>query len=194
MPNEDGTSTESTTDSTESVETVEETAAAADGTTPPEGETPAEGESTEESGEKPSPETELPEWAQGELKKVRGEAANYRTKLREVEKQLSEAKTPEEFESVRTELGTRIAELEHEILRSAVATEHKLPKELAAVLKGSTEEELTEHAKVLAKYAPVTEPDPESLSGGLNPGDGDDGDLPDDPRALALKARGGRRR
>jgi len=40
---------------------------------------------------------ELPEWARTKLTKANSEAANYRTRLRETEAKLLEAKTPEEF-------------------------------------------------------------------------------------------------
>jgi len=57
---------------------------------------------------------------------------------------------------------------------------------LIAVLTGDTPEALDAHAKVLSKFAPATEEDPENLSGGLDP-QGDDGSF--DPVAEAHKAR-----
>lgn len=128
---------------------------------------------------------DLPEWAQKELKKVRGEAANYRTRLREVEQQLANAKTPEEYEAAVNELRETNAQLEQRILRNDVARKFQLPDDLANALKGDTQEELEAHAKVLAKYAAPA--DPESLGGGLDPTDDDDDTT--DPRELARRFR-----
>jgi hypothetical protein len=166
------------------------------GTTPVTEEKPAEGTTPETpstevkpaEGETPpaaKPEDELPEWARKELTSVRAEAANYRVKLREAEASLQNAKTPEEFESARTELSTRIAELESSLLRSNVARKFELPDELAARLRGATEAELEADAKSLLRFvAPVV---PESLGGGLTPSD--DGDDEMDPRKLARRTR-----
>lgn len=155
------------------------------------GETPANesGESTDEGGEGDKPNTptedELPDWAKKELKKARGEAANYRTKLREAEDLLSKAKTPEEYEAAVGQLQEVNARLEREVLVSKVAREFELPDELAELLKGDDETALKAHAKTLQKFAPATEPG--DLSGGLDPqGDADETGKTD-PRALAKK-------
>jgi hypothetical protein len=166
------------------------------GSTPVTEEKPAEGAtpgtpstpSTEETpaeGTTPAPEDELPEWARKELTKVRGEAANYRTKLREAETSLQNAKTPEEFESARTELSKRIAELEHEVVVSKVARKFELPDELVPLLKGADEAALEAVAKTLQKYAVPAAP--ESLGGGLTPSDDNDDEM--DPRKLARRTR-----
>jgi hypothetical protein len=139
---------------------------------------------TEETTTEQKPEDELPEWARKELTKVRGEAANYRTKLRETEKKFSEAKTPEEFEVARTELSTRIAELEHEVAVSKVARQYDIPDELLPLLSGKPEGELETIAKTLQKYAAPAAPD--NLSGGLDPSEGDDSF---DPAEVARAAR-----
>jgi hypothetical protein len=158
----------------------------AEGTTPESPSTPSTEEKPAE-GTTPEvkPEDELPEWARKELTKVRGEAANYRTKLREAEASLQNAKTPEEFEAARSELSTRIAELEHQVVVTAVARKYELPDELIPLLKGDSEEALEAVAKTLSKYA-VT-PAPESLGGGLTPSDDDDDEM--DPRKLARRTR-----
>ncbi|AKY03764.1 scaffolding protein [Streptomyces phage Verse] len=148
--------------------------------TPSTEEKPAEGVTPET-----KPEDELPEWARKELTKVRGEAANYRTKLREAETSLQNAKTPEEFEAARSELSSRIAELEREVVVSKVARKYELPDELVPLLKGDNEEALELVAKTLSKYA-VT-PAPESLGGGLTPSDDADDEM--DPRKLARRTR-----
>jgi hypothetical protein len=164
------------------------------GSTPVTEEKPAEGVTPEtpstetpkpESETPPSPEDELPEWARKELTKVRGEAANYRVKLREAETSLQNAKTPEEFESARTELSKRIAELEHEVVVSKVARKYELPDELVPLLKGNDEAALEAVAKTLQKYAVPAAP--ESLGGGLTPSDDDDDEM--DPRKLARRTR-----
>lgn len=144
---------------------------------------------TEGGGEGNEPKTptedDLPDWAKKELKKARGEAANYRTKLREAEDSLSKAKTPEEYEAAVGQLQEVNARLEREVLVSKVARQFELPDELAELLKGDDEAALKAHAKTLQKFAPASEPDPE-LSGGLDPsGETDDGKS--DPRALAKK-------
>ncbi|AWY07574.1 scaffolding protein [Streptomyces phage Yosif] len=170
------------------------------GTTPVTEEKPAEGTTTEtpSTEEKPTeekpaegvtpevkPEDELPEWARKELTKARGEAANYRVKLREAEQSLANAKTPEEFEAARSELSTRIAELEHQVIVSEVARKFELPDELAPLLKGSSKEELEAVAKTLQKYTVPAAP--ESLGGGLDPSSDDDDEM--DPRKLARRYR-----
>lgn len=150
----------------------------------PEGEKPAEEPAADESKD-----GELPEWARNELSRVRGEAASYRTKLRDAESKLENAKTPEEFEAAVTELKNTNADLERSLTVTKVAAEHKLPPELAELLKGNTPEELAAHAKALAKFAPAEEV-PEHLSGGLDPSDSDQSF---DPVAAAKKARTQRR-
>ncbi|MET9861967.1 hypothetical protein ABZY93_22120 [Streptomyces smyrnaeus] len=176
--------------------TPTETPTETPGTTPatetkPEEGTTSETPSTEKEGteegetSQSSPEDELPEWARKELTKVRGEAANYRTKLREAEKTLAEAKSPEEFEAARTELAAKIAELEHEVVVSKVARKYELPDELVPLLRGDDEAALDAVAKTLQKYAAT--PAPESLSGGLTPSDDEDDEM--DPRKLARRVR-----
>ncbi|MFE2988631.1 hypothetical protein [Streptomyces sp. NPDC059262] len=171
-------------------------------------ETPAENQSGEQSGESPpgqkpdgeqmpddgtgagasssSPEDELPDWARKELAKVRGEAAGYRTRLRDAETKLSGAKSPEEFEAALAEVKQKHAELERSVLVGTVARKFDLPEELAGRLRGTTPEELEADAKALQTLlAPSAPP---LLGGGLNPSDGDDdGEM--DPRKLARRIR-----
>lgn len=152
----------------------------------PEGQNDEGNESDEGTeGDKPKgpSEDDLPEWARKELKKARGEAANYRTRLRDTEDLLSKAKTPEEYEAAVGELTESNRKLERAVLVSQVARKFELPDELADVLKGDDEAALVEHAKVLAKFAGSTE-DPE-LGGGLDPNNTDTEGL--DPRKLARR-------
>ncbi|MGW1258461.1 hypothetical protein ACWD5Q_25590 [Streptomyces sp. NPDC002513] len=130
-------------------------------------------------------ESDLPEWARKELTKVRGEAASYRTRLRDAESKLSEAKLPEEFEAALAEVKTKNAELERSVLVGSVARKFDLPDDLASRLRGETPEELESDAKALQTLlAPKV---PESLGGGLTPADDDDGEM--DPRVLARRSR-----
>jgi signal recognition particle GTPase len=147
-----------------------------------------ETESTEEKPEGETPETkpedELPDWARKELTKTRGEAANYRVKLREAEAALANAKSVEEFEAARADLSNKIVELETALVREKVARKYDLPDELAARLQGADEAALEADAKALQKF--VTPAVPESLGGGLTPDDGED-DF--DPVKAATEAR-----
>ncbi|MFI1799849.1 hypothetical protein ACH427_21190 [Streptomyces sp. NPDC020379] len=162
----------------------EETITPAEASAPTEEQPPAEQPASGQPVETPA-EDVLPEWARKELAKVRGEAANYRTRLREAETRLSEAKGPGEFEAAVAELKTQNAELERSILRASVARKYELPDDLADALRGEDEAALVAHAKVLAKYIPA--PAPQSLGGGLTPDDGSDGEM--DPRKLARLSR-----
>ena len=140
--------------------------------------------------EKPEPqdgEDALPEWARKELTKVRGEAANYRTKLREAEQKLSEAKTPEEVNAAISELREQNEKLERSILVNTVATKYELTPLLASRLVGSTEAELEADAKLLAAALPAAPLAPPKLAGGLDPSD--DSDTESDPRKLARRSR-----
>ncbi|WP_309242580.1 hypothetical protein [Streptomyces sp. KAI-26] len=133
-----------------------------------------------------TPEDELPDWARKELAKARGEAAGYRTRLRDAETKLSGAKSPEEFEAALTEVKQKNAELERSVLIGTVARKFDLPEELAGRLHGTTPEELEADAKSLQSLlAPKA---PSALGGGLDPSAGDDdGEM--DPRKLARRTR-----
>ncbi|MEU7030055.1 hypothetical protein AB0A60_25660 [Streptomyces sp. NPDC046275] len=131
-------------------------------------------------------EDELPDWARKELAKVRGEAAGYRTRLRDAETKLGEAKSPEEFEAALAEVKQKNAELEHSLVAASVARKYDLPEALAGRLRGATPEELEADAKALQAF--VTPAAPPSLGGGLTPSDDeDDGEM--DPRKLARRTR-----
>lgn len=157
------------------------------GTENTEGNPPAgEDAGTEGEQSKATPEDELPEWARNELKKARGDAARYRTGLREAEAKLAAAKTPEEFETATRELAQQNAKLTREINVRDVAAKHGLPPALAARLQGSTPEEMEADAVELAKLVapnPTGSGDPK---GGLDPND-DDNEM--DPRKLAARYR-----
>lgn len=138
-------------------------------------ETPAETPDTPDTPEEPTePEKPAltPEQLAAELTRVRAEAASWRTKLRDAEAQLANAKTPEEFDAAVAELRDTNAKLERDLLVTKVSSKYELPPELAARLQGEDEAAIEADAKILA--ALVTKTTPESLSGGLTPGESDD--------------------
>ncbi|MEU2111525.1 hypothetical protein [Streptomyces sp. NPDC019507] len=136
-------------------------------------------------GESKVNEDELPPWARKELAKVRNEAAGYRTRLRDAETKLSGAKSPEEFEAALADVKAQNAALERSLLVTKVAAKYELPDLLAEALKGESAEELEKHAKSLQDL--LASNAPESLGGGLDPSDEDDGEM--DPRKLARRSR-----
>lgn len=129
--------------------------------------------------------------AKAALAKTRQSEAKTRTRLRELEAKLSEAKTPEEFQAALEESKAASAAEARSLLVENVALKHRLPDELAEALKGDTREELEAHAKKLAKFAPseVRQEDPD-VSGGLNP---DEGEGVFDAQAALKAAREARR-
>ncbi|MEU9057842.1 hypothetical protein AB0D13_02815 [Streptomyces sp. NPDC048430] len=136
-------------------------------------ETPPEGEqSTEKESQEPAEESVPADVLRKKLTDANAEAANYRTKLREVEARFTGAKTPEEFETAVAELKAQNEALERKILLSSVAAKFELPEALAKRLTGATPAELEADAKELQKL--VSPQAPESLGGGLTPADGDD--------------------
>lgn len=141
-------------------------------------------ESTTEGEEGQEPAKLSYEDLESALAVTRKESAGYRTRLRQMEDQLKGAKSSEEIEAI---VATAVAEreaVELNLLREAVAARAGLPDALAEVLKGSTREELEEHAKVLSQFAPATETKPEP-SGGLRPGSAGDEWFDKSPEELA---------
>lgn len=166
----------------------------------PAGEQPEDNEGTDdesESGDESKDDKggdELPEWARTKLTKANGEAANYRTKLREAEDKLKDAKSLEEVDEIVNTLKAEREASERALLIENVALKNGLPNELAELLKGDTRDELEAHAQKLKKFAPSDEEDEDiTLEGGLTPRGRDEG--AEDPRALAKQfGRGSRRR
>lgn len=144
----------------------------------------------------PGGETLSPEALRKELTEARGEAASYRTQLRDAQAKLAAAKTPEEFQAAVQGFNEQMLAKDREI----VAVRHNLPEALAARLQGSTPEELEADAKALAALvtpqAPAAPPAPapsnlsEGPAGGRTPGHINA--EPSDPGALA-RQYGGRR-
>lgn len=137
---------------------------------------------TDESGQKLSYEA-----MEKELGRVRAEAASRRTRVRELEDSLKEAKTPDEVNAAISEFQEKLAAAEQQITMRDVADAHDIPKDLRSFLTGKTEEELVAQAKALQKFA--TPAPPATLSGGVEPDDDDDGEY--DPGKLAAKYRRG---
>src|SRR5690606_30928905 len=130
-----------------------------------------EDESDEDQGE--GEKDEVPAWAQRELKKLRKEAGDRRTQLREAKAEISQLK-----KDLATErLGA---------LRSDIAREYGLPKELAKRLTGTTAEELRADAQELKSLVVPTSSG--HLDGGLTPGSSSD--LSPVEAAKAFRRRG----
>jgi hypothetical protein len=147
---------------------------------------PQESQGENKGENKPDPLSELPEWAQREIRETRAEAANYRTRLRDAETRLAEAKTPEEFAAALADLNEKNAELARSVDHMKIVRKYELPDDLAAQVRGSTAEEMEAAAKVLAKYAKVEVVSFAGKGGGLNPTQDPDDEM--DPRKLAQRA------
>ena len=129
---------------------------------------PQEG-ATEQTPAAPSAEAlaGLPEefkWLAKEVTTARAEAARYRTERNDLRKSLDGAVTAEDFEAAKAEWDGKVRTL----VRDQIIKDHKLPPELAELLKGDDEASLAEHAATLAKFVPKepgeptpTEPTPE---------------------------------
>ncbi|MFD7976725.1 hypothetical protein [Streptomyces sp. NPDC059071] len=169
---------EQETPSTETEQTVE---------TPPEGEAPQGDEAEQKPDEKPADDSVPADVLRKKLTEANAEAANYRTKLRDVQAKLDSAKTVEEFEAATAELKAQVETLERQLLLNSVAAKYELPEALAKRLTGATAEELEADAKELQKL--VAPPAPESLGGGLTPPDGND-DFDPVKAARAARRRG----
>src|SRR5690606_27202639 len=118
----------------------------------PEGQEP-EAKDPDEQSEEQEHEEDLPEWARESLSKANSEAAKYRVRAKELQEELDELMSKVgSFE----ELQREYQGLKKAMLVRDVADEFGLPKELAEVLKGDSEEEICEHAETLAKFVPRT--------------------------------------
>jgi len=95
-------------------------------------------------------------WLAKEVTTARNEAARYRTERNDLRKSLEGAVTAEDFEAAKTEWDGKVRNL----VRQQIIKDHKLPDDLAELLKGDDEAALAEHAAKLAKYVPkeITEP------------------------------------
>lgn len=90
----------------------------------------------------------------------------------ELKTKLSEAKTAEEVQSLISDYEEKVSALEGAMLRSSVASEYKLPADLAELLKGDDEESLKAHAEKLSRYVPKSQaPSAGDPLGGKKPGE-----------------------
>lgn len=131
-------------------------------------ETSTEAKSEQAEGQEPvAADTEgLPDWAVKELEKARKEAANYRTKLREVEPLAAKARELEESQKTETQRLIERAEsaeadrkrLESHVIRLKVAAKAGIPEELADLLGDGDEETLDARAKALTEWRGTTAP------------------------------------
>lgn len=115
----------------------------------------------------------LPEWAKKKISDLNAENASWRTKFRDAEQKLADAKTPEEFAAAQSDFAKQRTELERAL---AIATAG-IPEELHEFVQGSTKEELEASAAKLAQFvkAPPREPAPKNdLNGGKKPRDDED--------------------
>ena len=134
-------------------------------------------------------------WLAKEVTTARNEAARYRTERNDLRKSLDGAVTAEDFEAAKTEWDGKVKAL----VRDRIIKDHKLPEDLAELLKGDDEASLAEHAAKLAKFvpkepeAPVVEPivpaaptpPPLPPVGGRDPGNSADDVAPADLVKLA---------
>lgn len=109
----------------------------------------------------------------------------------ERERQATEAKDKDDVRALLKLAEDKIATLEGELkqertgsLRTQVATAYKLPDDIAELLKGETKEELTEHAKRLAKHVASR------ADGGEDESDTSADDIDNDAGARGSKKRG----
>lgn len=129
---------------------------------------PAEPQEPVEPEKKDDDESTLPDWAQKELTRARGEAAKYRTQRNELQDKLKDAKTPEDIEAATREYVEKVEGLELQLTRERIAHQFKLPDELAERLRGATEDELKADAEALQKFARPSRGS-DDPKGGLDP-------------------------
>lgn len=186
---DEGEGAESTDEGTEGAEETGEGS-------PGDGDLGSEDEGQEEQAEENSEEKSEDEGnklshddALAALTKTRRSEAAMRTRLRDLEQKLEEAKTPEQVKEITDELVSTNAEEARALLVENVALTAGLPKGLAERLKGDTRAELEADAKALLKLVPSNvSPDDPDLQGGLDPDDGEA--VFDEAAALALARKG----
>ncbi len=108
----------------------------------------------------------LPEefaWVKKALSTANSEAARYRTERNAERTLAAELKTSLEGVVSAEDHAAAISEWDGKVkkmTRERIIEKHKLPEDLAELLKGDDEASLTEHAAKLAKYVPATEAAP----------------------------------
>lgn len=124
--------------------------------------TPAPGQEPGAEGQEPA---EPRTFDEGYVKKLREEAAGWRTKAQGYEQQVKEFEDSNktEQEKLNERLSgaeTRATQAEDELLRFKVAVQKKLPVELIGRMRGGTQEELEADAEELLKLVAPDERDP----------------------------------
>lgn len=132
--------------------------------------------------------SDLPQWAQDELKSVRDEAAKYRTeKASAVEAAKAEAESSwqakvEELETALAEKESSVTETRTEVtkLKAALGAGIEGDKVLsfASLLKGESEEELKAHADEVKQLFAASEPATPATTPAVDPSQGSGNPLP----------------
>lgn len=135
----------------------------------------------------------LPDSWQREIRSLRSENADRRTKFNELKEQLDQAKSQEDIDKAVSEYKTRAEQLEREL--SIERHTRGLPEGAAELVSGNTDEEIKASADKVRKLlegAGKQGPEPDlDASGGLNPR-GKGGSVDTSPRELARAALGRR--
>lgn len=125
---------------------------------------------TRESAPKETHPWDSPEIAEAEIKRLRNEAASYRTQKNELDEQLKKAKSQEDFDAAIADWQQKTARLERENLILSHAS--ALPETLRKYVQGDTEEEIKASVAELAStVAPPAPTPPTRVGGGLTPGE-----------------------
>lgn len=125
-------------------------------------------------------------WAATEITELRTQSARYRTERNEERALSAELKASLEGAVSAEDHAAAISEWDGKVktmTRERIIEKHKLPEDLAELLKGDDEASLAEHAAKLAKYVPAEQatppesaeppahtPPPLPPSGGRDPG------------------------
>lgn len=147
-------------------------------------------------------ESTLPQWARDAITRGNTEAAGFRTKLREAEEKLSNAKTPEDIAAATKEWQEKFeaaerkaSEVALDAARTVAKVTHGLTDRVAGSLKGTTAEEIEADAKAWAEELGTLPKNDDTTRRTRTPGGGlgGGGSAPGagsesyDPAALALE-------
>lgn len=131
----------------------------------------------------------LPESWQAEIRKLRSENAKHRTSNKELKDRLEAAKSPEDFEALKSETQATIAKLERDL--SIAKHTQGLDPDLVEFVTGDTDEEIKASADKVRALLGRNQGSDSTPGGGMRP-DSDDGPL--DPKKLAAASRAANRR
>lgn len=99
---------------------------------------------------------DLPEWARERISKANREAASYRSQLRDLQERTKEYKTVEEFNSAMSDLASRLAEKDREL----IAERYRIDDDMREFIVGETAEEWEASAKKLSERLSKPAPEP----------------------------------